>query len=222
MTDNTSMHKKIYFVRHGQTNSLDNKIVQSASSELSATGILQSEEAAKKLKNLPIDLILSSDFKRGIQTAEIINKLLNKEVIFTEYLREAKRPTEIEGKPKLDPFVVDVRKQMYDKFDDDWHYSDEDNYYDLKKRTENFFEYISTRSEINILAVTHYIILRTIVGFAVFGKNFNPQLLKRMIYYMRLDNTGITVIEKRETDDDWQLVTWNDYAHLGEEMRTYY
>ncbi len=65
----------------------------------------------------------------------------------------------------------------------------------------------------NILVVTHGFSLRIIVGYVIFGNDFNSYDFVRMKDSMLTNNTGITVIQIGKIKK-WQLTTWNDHAHL--------
>ena len=68
---------KLYFVRHGQTNSnaqAVNQPITGNDEPLNELGIQQASELAEQLKNEEFDIIISSPFKRAVQTAEIVNK----------------------------------------------------------------------------------------------------------------------------------------------------
>lgn len=68
---------KLYFARHGQTNSnaqAVNQPITGNDEPLNELGIQQASELAEQLKNEEFDIILSSPFKRAVQTAEIVNK----------------------------------------------------------------------------------------------------------------------------------------------------
>ena len=63
---------KLYLVRHGET--VDNKaqIMQGQTpGKLNMKGIEQAEEVARKMAGTPIDVFVSSDLYRSIQTCEI-------------------------------------------------------------------------------------------------------------------------------------------------------
>ena len=73
--------KKVYFVRHGQTIENSKYIHQSSKATLSDLGIKQAEQLTKRLSQINIDLVITSTFKRTIQTTRIINKVLNNPII---------------------------------------------------------------------------------------------------------------------------------------------
>ena len=76
----------IYLLRHG----LDDETRIGGHSDVSLTkeGIKGVCDALRFIKTLEFEKIISSDVKRCKQTTEIINKELNKEVIYTDKLRE--------------------------------------------------------------------------------------------------------------------------------------
>ena len=64
---------KLYLVRHGETVDNAAQIMQGQTpGKLNATGIAQAEEVARKMANDHIDVFISSDLYRSIQTCEII------------------------------------------------------------------------------------------------------------------------------------------------------
>jgi isoleucyl-tRNA synthetase len=80
----------ITFVRHGETDyNVQQRWAGSATdSHLTENGIKQAEAAAQKLKKEKFDLIICSPMSRAQNTAKIINKELNLEIITEEGLTE--------------------------------------------------------------------------------------------------------------------------------------
>ena len=79
----------LYLVRHGET--IDNaaQILQGQlQGELNEKGIQQAEATRDKLKNEQIDVFVSSDLKRSIDTCRIIAAPHHKDVETTPLLRE--------------------------------------------------------------------------------------------------------------------------------------
>lgn len=76
--------------RHGEsaTNSLGVVSGPEMDPELTAKGVMQSEELAHKLKNAGIRRIISSDYRRALQTAEIVNSSLRVELLAVPEYRE--------------------------------------------------------------------------------------------------------------------------------------
>lgn len=204
---------KLYFIRHGESKLNAVGVHQHAEVELSYSGIQQAQNVANRFVNIPIDTILSSPYTRTKQTAEEINKIIKKEVIYTDFLREIKRPTEIEGLKINDPEALRI-KQLIKEYrgNVDWHYSDEDNFHDLKKRAQGFIQYLETTSGNHVLAVTHGLILRVIICTMMLGEDFDTEYFEAFEKFFMTTNTGITMCEK--DNDKWKLLAWNDYTHL--------
>jgi broad specificity phosphatase PhoE len=78
-----------YFVRHAEILSNRKKIYAGASDEgLTLEGQRQAEEAARKLARNNFEVIYSSPLRRAVQTAEIIAKHHNRQVITEESFTE--------------------------------------------------------------------------------------------------------------------------------------
>ena len=206
---------KLYFVRHGESKHGALGIHQKPESDLSVKGVQQAKFVANRFHNLEIDLILSSDYTRAQQTADEISRLINKTIIFTPLLREVKNPTSLEGKRLDDPDVITVFEMLHKNARlNDWHFSDEENFSDAKKRAIKFLEYATLLTENNVLAVTHGQILHLILSLMVFGKELTYEEFRKIRKTFSLSNTGVTMCEKDDSGI-WKLITWNDHAHLG-------
>lgn len=175
---------------------------------------------AKRFTDLPIDIIVSSPYERAKETASIINEHLNKEMIFSELLRERKPPTEYIGVLTNDAEYMQVNAHMREKraVDPAWRYSDEDTFDDLKTRAIELLSYLEGLGKENILAVTHGGFLRMIAAVMVIGKDLTYAEYVRFFRVLRTKNTGITLIERNydaeEGEPQWYLTAWNDHAHL--------
>lgn len=65
---------EIYVVRHGRVPSNDKKIIGGrGNEELTEVGVQQAESVRDKLQDINFDAIFSSNVRRAVQTAEIIN-----------------------------------------------------------------------------------------------------------------------------------------------------
>lgn len=190
-------------------------IIQSADSELSETGKEQAEFLAKRVSNLPIEIIISSPMKRARQTSEIINAHLQKEVIFSDLLREWSEPEEMIGKHRDHPDMLKVwalRKE--NQMNPSWRYSTEESLADLRNRAQELIDFLSGRKEQNILCVSHSGFLKLIILTMALGEKLTPELWFALYDFFRIKNTGITLCELDE-EGKWRLHTWNDHAHLG-------
>lgn len=83
------INKSFYYLRHGETDSNKKGFAHGRSdAPLNAEGILQVEKAVKLLQDKNIKIIIASPKLRTKQTAEIINKHLNVQIIYNDGLIE--------------------------------------------------------------------------------------------------------------------------------------
>lgn len=205
---------KVYFVRHGQSEGNAAGVHQDASTPLSEEGIEQAHIVADRISNISIDTMLASPMTRTQQTAEIIAKQNDLNIVTVDHLREVKRPTEIEGKSVKDPEVKKIKQQIAKQVSNpDWHYSDEENFFDKKKRARHIIDFIESLDAQSILAVTHGETIRFFVFEMILGEAFTPIVYPHIRRQVSTSNTGISVCEKYK--EKWVLVSWNDHAHLG-------
>ncbi|MGB9608892.1 MAG: class I tRNA ligase family protein, partial [Minisyncoccia bacterium] len=91
LTDLFEKSNNTYFImRHGQSQTQIKNIIDCGAGNYKLTTLGQDMvlRQAKKLLSKKIDLIFSSDILRAKETAEIVSKVLGKEVIFDQRLRE--------------------------------------------------------------------------------------------------------------------------------------
>ncbi len=212
--------KKIYMVRHGESEGNVGTFMQGPTTILSDHGKIQIETVAERFSTIAIDIVISSPYQRTKHTALSIADVLKKEIIFSDLLVERRRPSVVIGKAKTDPIVIEVgqliRKNIHIP---NWHYSDEENFEDLKNRAAQLFTYLETLEEENILLVTHGIFMRMIMAYVVFEKELTSREWEKFLIVFFNQNTGITLLEQKKFNDEdlrWHVTTWNDHAHLGE------
>ncbi len=211
-----SIDMKVYFVRHAESQYNELGIHQHAGIPLSENGKKQAEKVAKRLSSIPFDIILSSSHVRAKQTTEIINIYVKKDIVYTDLLGERKRPSEVVGQKFEHPQIHEIKEQIIEhRNDPEWHYSDEENIFDTRKRAEQFLEFLEARKEQEILVVTHSVFLRMIIACMAFGKEVSPDSFLRIEEFFKTRNTGITICEMKNPGE-WRLYAWNDHAHLNE------
>lgn len=77
---------RLILIRHGQTDiNLQQKLQGAKSNQsLNSTGILQAKGVRKVLKKEKIDIVITSPLKRALETAEIINEKIKKNIIIED------------------------------------------------------------------------------------------------------------------------------------------
>ncbi len=210
--------KKIYFVRHGQSQGNVSPLRQSKESPLTLLGKKQAAIIAQRLEEVTIDAFIASSLTRAQETAQIIAQKINKNFESSDLFIERRRPKEQIGKDKDDEIAQESMRLIKENFaNPDYHYSDEENFFDLKKRAEEALEFLAKRSEENILVVTHGLFLHVIMASAIFGKELTANEGKHFLRAFHTENTGVTILVYDETlPEPWWLWVWNDHAHLSE------
>ncbi len=143
--------ENLYIARHGQTDwNVEQKVQGKADIVLNEKGYEQAEEVAKKLLNENIELIICSPLKRAMETANIINKNRNIDIIYDDRISE-RDFGEFEGR----------KKETFD-YQGLWSYKNNNKYdkveniQDFFKRIYNFLDDIKVKFKgKNILLVTH-------------------------------------------------------------------
>lgn len=207
---------KVYFVRHGESELNKESKHQGSITPLSKSGLNQAERVAKRFKNIPIDIIITSNYVRAVQTATEIQKVNEAEIVQSDLFVEHKLPSLFEGKPFEDEEVKRIHKSIRDNFHDpDWHYADEENFADVLARAKRSVAYIQDIKKENVVVVTHGYFLTVLIFYILFGESADSHTFRFFRKHTDYANTGITVCDYGE--NNWKLFTWNDIAHLGEE-----
>ena len=150
---------KIFVTRHGQTewNVLE-KIQGQTDIELNDVGRQQAEETGKLIENETINLIITSPLKRAKETAQIINKKFNVNIIEDCRLMERKFG-QSEGLTKNE---IKKLKENNPEINDVWNYNKNiefngmETMYDFCNRIYEFLDDVIKRYKgKNILLVTH-------------------------------------------------------------------
>lgn len=213
--------KKVYFVRHGETNLNKEKREQGPDAPLSDLGRKQAEFVAKRFDKIKVDKIISSSYARAKETTEIINKHLNKEVTYSDDLVERRPPSKYIGVSYTDPEYLEAKKTAREKrlIDPSWRLSDEENFIDLKDRANRVLSLLQNTEEDSLLVVTHGGFLAVIISTIIFGDELTYREYMKIFRALTMNNTGITLAEHgNETDEHdprWKLIIWNDHSHLG-------
>ncbi len=206
---------KLYIVRHAESTSNALKIHQGDEKSLSEKGIRQAQQLGERISKInDIDLIVCSPFLRTKQTLNEILKFKELPVVFSDLARETKKPSEVIELGWEDEKTLEIEDKIKEhSLDSAWHYSDEENFSDLKKRITELLEFIESQEEQNVLLISHGLLSKFIFAMMLFGEKLTPSEYYSIQDFLKTENTGITVCRKKK--DRWELMTWNDHAHLG-------
>jgi broad specificity phosphatase PhoE len=208
--------RRFYFVRHGQTMKNAEHVRQGEDGALSERGRAQAENVAKELKRFPIDRIITSSYPRAKETAQILAKELHVPVLVSALFRERKNPSEIIGKPTDDPEVMSI----VDKIDlsyheDDYRYSDEENFADLKKRARECLALLERQGSNETVIVTHHAFLKACIAYLLYRESLHAGDFVKLSYFNVSDNAGVTICEynpwKRfNKTRGWSVLSFNE------------
>jgi broad specificity phosphatase PhoE len=204
----------IYFVRHGQTKFNELELSQGEAGGLSKTGLKQAQMIAKRAKLLPVDIIYASPMERAAQTAKIVQEVIGKEIIYSDLLKEHRRPSIMVGQRTDSPLFAKINRECNLHQDDiNWHYSDEENFLEYKARTKQALDFLFSRPEKNLLVVSHGNFIKMMVLTVALGDLIQPAILYSFANNFRMKNTGLTWCKKDGIK--WSIEAFNDHHHLG-------
>ena len=208
--------KRVYLVRHGETESNVGNVVQDHTSELSEKGREQARFIAKRLQNINFQNLYSSDYRRADHTALEIAKLSQKTHVQTPMIREMRRPSILVGKSRESTEYKEFLKTTDDNVGDpNWHYSDEENFFDVLKRVKDFMLQLDSLQGDSVI-VSHTRFIKMMTLYVIMNRQLTPQIWQISMNSIIASNTGVTVLEYNEDKNMWQVLTFNDHAHFAE------
>jgi probable phosphoglycerate mutase len=171
----------IIFLRHGQAENNTKKILagRSPGVNLTETGIKQAEQAGLMLKSMNISKIYSSPIDRALQTAEIVSKQCDQEVILDDRLIELDM-----GKFTKMPYdeIFSKHGNVFLKFyqgSEEVSENDVETFAQVQKRVFEMVDFVlSQNKNENIVLVTHMDPIKAMIGKVL---NLKPETLFELI-----------------------------------------
>jgi broad specificity phosphatase PhoE len=206
--------KTVYFVRHGSTEGNEKRAYQHLHTPLSELGRRQAEFVARRFERIPVEIVITSDMERAAETGRYIAERNRLPIVLDPLFQEILRPAIVRGKERDAPEVLEMMRFLAENWTNARvKHSDEENFFDLKKRALKALEHLAERVERTMLVVTHGTFLCMLICCMMAGEEVSPHLFDRVHCFLVLKNTGLSVCEYDH--GKWQLVIWNDHAHLG-------
>jgi probable phosphoglycerate mutase len=196
----------IYLIRHGRQNST----LCNVNVELSDEGREQAELLGRRLKSYDIDVVYSSQLIRAMETADIINKHLNKKRVIDERWQEADFGgmtglTNQQLKEKYSDFLAE-RAMMKE----DLTYPDGgENCQMVFERAFDALKDLIKEPYDNVCVVTHGGVLRALLT-GIIGADYS----KWLTYGRQIENCSISQIMYDEKMNTFHIERFNDYSHL--------
>ena len=208
--------KLIYFVRHGETKGNVLHVTQGEKGGLTERGRAQALETARRFpkdKGRP-QVIIASPYERTRETAEIIGRELRVKVKYSDLLKERRNPTEFIGVSKSDPKLRHVMDRIDNSFrDDNYRYSDEENFMDLKTRAKKLLNFIKWQPHKRIMLVSHGFFLKMIAAYMTYGDGLTASQYNTLSYFNPVNNAGMAIASYTRhwlKKDEWKILIWND------------
>jgi broad specificity phosphatase PhoE len=206
--------KTVYFVRHGSTEGNEQGAYQHMHTPLSELGRSQAEFVARRFERIPVDIVIASDMERAAETGRCIAERNRLPMVVEPLFHEILRPAIIRGKGRKTPEALEMMRFLAEHWTHAGiKHSDEENFFDLKTRALRALDYLVARPERTVLVVTHGTFMCMLLCGMMAGEEVSPRLFDHIHPFLVLKNTALSVCEYE--NGKWQLVIWNDYAHLG-------
>lgn len=195
----------IYLVRHArQSSPLCNVNV-----DLSQEGLEQAALLAKRLKEISLDALYSSNLIRAVQTADIVNQYHN----LKHEVREGIKEIDFGDMTGHEDAYI---KQHYATFlsdnarmNADLPYPGGENGQDVVNRAMPVLKEIIESDKENVLVVTHGGVVRALTAHLL-----GMELSKKGMFGAALEHTSITEFVYRKETKQFYLQRFNDHAHL--------
>ena len=185
----------IYFIRHAESVDASKGLYQRDETPLSTYGTNQAKEIANKLTTYGINSILSSPLRRASETAQIINQRLCLPLTFNNLLAEERRPSEILGLEKSNPYaqnIIELIEKNYHKIG--FKYSDEESFSELKSRISSLKRFLESLPDKNYLIVSHGIVLKMLEAIITVGESVNSTEYRNIWAGVDIANTEIRTL----------------------------
>jgi broad specificity phosphatase PhoE len=208
--------RRFYFVRHGETLLNAQHIKQGEDGALSERGKHQAKEVGVYLKRFHIGRIIASTYSRAEETSEIINKHLDVPIVYSKLFVERRSPNEVIGKPVRDPRVIDIIDRTELSYhEDDYRYSDEENFVDLKVRARKALNLLARQGSLETCIVTHRAFLKILIAYMLYRERLHASDFVKLSFYNYSDNAGITVCEFHpwkifSPTRGWEVISYNE------------
>lgn len=208
--------RRFYFVRHGETLLNKQHIRQGRDGALSEKGREQAVAVGAYLAQFPIKHIIASSYPRAKETAEIIAARLHMPITYSELLTERRNPSEIIGKDRDGPAVKKIVDQIEESYHtDDYRFSDEENFTDLKKRARKCLHLLTHQGARETVVVTHHVFLKIFVAYLLYGEQLHAGDFAKLSFFNVSDNAGITICEYNpwkffSPTHGWRVVSYNE------------
>lgn len=209
---------KLYLVRHGETDAKEKGKRQTPNSPLSQKGKAQAEATGERLAREEFGFILSSEWPRAKQTAEIIAQKTNKKIEFLDNIHERKHDLRLAGVGLESQLNNQYSQEMNKNYHDlDWKFLDGcESLREAMSRAENVKDFLLKNFfDKTLVLVTHGIFLRCFWSICVLGKENQDGILLKLFHTPLFDNASISLIWYDRAYGLWRTEYLNSTEHLA-------
>lgn len=204
---------KVYIIRHCETMGNHSKVFQGGSDfEVSPVGEKQIAALGERFKDIHIDAVYSSPYKRAKKTAASIADKKGLQITENEGLREINGGI-IEGKTLKEIF------ENHKDLEDAWNLSPQNFHAEKGESMRSVYERVSAafmeivreNKDKTIAVVSHGAAIRNLLCFLIYGD------IEKLIEVNWCDNTAVNLVE---FDDNFKakIKFLNSTEHLSEEL----
>jgi len=207
--------KRIYFVRHGETQANVEEYCTGSDEPLNEKGLLQADAMAQRLMSIEFKKLIVSDFKRAKQTAEPITKLKGMSAEEISFFHEVVHPSSLFGVHDSDERIKVYRQTRNENVENpSWAFEDGETLPSVFKRIQDAREYLENESSESIVVVSHAFFLGLFTAAILLDELVPTKQWFSLAKKLRMSNTGVSLFEI--IDGQWRLIMWNDHAHFAE------
>ncbi len=208
--------KRIYLVRHGETEGNVKRFFQFHDTPLTELGHKGARALAERFAHIEVDTLIASSFLRAQQTAGYISEVKKLQVTTVESFHESMRPTAQRGLGLDSEECLRFRAEYrVNYWKEEWHEEGGENFFDVTKRVIEGVQYLEKCKGESIVVVSHGDFIRSLVAHLLLQKNSDVEVNKSLFTVLGLmSNAAVT--EFTFEDGQWRLFTWNDHSHFAE------
>jgi len=209
--------RRFYFIRHGQTVLNAQHIRQGQEGGLSEEGREQAIQVGRYLRRYSPTGIISSSYERARETSALINTELKVPVLYSSLFVERKNPSEIIGKHRDLPEVKRIIDEMELAYHtDDYHYSDEESFIELKKRARKSLNLLARQGVSGTVVVTHHVFLKMLLSYMLYRENLRASDFVKLSFFNFSDNATVTTCDFHpwkmfSKTRGWYVVAYNEH-----------
>lgn len=209
--------KRIYFVRHGETNANLHSYVPGKDEPLNDHGFLQAAQLAERTQNIDFDKLYTSDFLRAQQTGKFISEGKKLPMESLSAFGEVIEPSSLWGTSHESEAVQLHRKNRNGNIENpQWRQEDGENFSDIFTRIHTAKKILEENSSSDILVASHSFFMQLFTAAILHNTAEASFDCFQVATTLQISNTGVTLFTYDDETKEWKLVTWNDHAHFAE------